>query len=107
MEKKQRVYLILGIVFSLLAIAFALFYYFGAIKFLDNYLALTYVVYFVGLAVMFAGSYVQNNKVAKITLFCQISYFCRKFFDNRKHGELHNERHPFRVWRRADGSRAT
>ena len=70
MEKKQRIYLIFGIVFSLLAIAFALFYYFGAIKFLDNYLALTYVVYFVGLAVMFAGSYVQNNKVAKIILFC-------------------------------------
>lgn len=68
MNGQQKKFLILGIVFSVLAIAFALFYYFDVIRFLDNYLALVYVIYFVGLALMFAGSYVQNNPLARLIL---------------------------------------
>ena len=68
MDSQQKKYLVLGIVFSTLAIAFALIYYFNVIRFLDSYLALVYVIYFVGLALMFAGSYVRNNHFARLVL---------------------------------------
>ena len=69
MDKQQKKSLAFGIVFSVLAIIFAVIYYFNILKFMDSYLALTYVVYFVGLALMFAGSYVQHKVSAKTILW--------------------------------------
>lgn len=46
-----------GIIFSLAAVVFAVLYHFNLIKSLDSFLALTYVAYFVGLALMYNGGY--------------------------------------------------
>ena len=62
MEKAQKRNLILGIVFSFISIAFAVLYYLDAIKFLDSYLALTYIFFFMGMAISFAAVYTSGSK---------------------------------------------
>jgi len=68
LTKKAKNYLATGIVFAVLAILFTLLYYFNAIKSLDLYVAVTYVVYFVGMALFYNGAFCnqQNYKKAKI-----------------------------------------
>ena len=63
MEKAQKKYLILGIVFSFVSIAFAVLYYLDVIKFLDSYLALVYIFFFTGLAINFAAAYIDESKL--------------------------------------------
>ena len=62
MEKAQKRNLILGIVFSFVSIAFAVLYYLDVIKFLDSYLALTYIFFFMGMAISFAAAYTNESK---------------------------------------------
>ena len=62
MEKAPKKYLILGVVFSLISITFAVLYYLDVIKFLDNYLALTYMFFFIGMAINFAAAYLDSPK---------------------------------------------
>lgn len=50
-----------GIFFALVAITFGLVYYFGLIKDLDLLLAVSYVLYFVGLAFVFNGTYCKET----------------------------------------------
>ena len=52
-SKEAKKYVGFGVLFSLLAIAFALLYYFKVIKMLDLYLAVIYVVYFTSIALFY------------------------------------------------------
>ena len=63
MEKAQKRNLILGIVFSFVSIAFAVLYYLDVIKFLDSYLALTYIFFFMGMAIQMPRS--EYHKAGK------------------------------------------
>lgn len=69
MSRKSKKAIIYGSISCLLAIGFALLYYFNIIKTLDSFLSLTYVAYFISLALIFVGSYqkeCQNNKTALV-----------------------------------------
>ena len=55
--KKSKKYLVAVMFFALCAIAFGLIYYFNVIKNLSLLMAVTYIVYFLGLAVFLNGSY--------------------------------------------------
>lgn len=68
MSKKSKKAIIYGSISCLLAIGFALLYYFNIIKTLDSFLSLTYVAYFVSLALIFVGSYqkeCQNTRAER------------------------------------------
>lgn len=62
MEKTQKRFLIWGVVCSFIAITFAVLYYLDVIKFLDNYLALVYIFFFMGMALNFAAAYTDGSK---------------------------------------------
>lgn len=59
--------LIWGLVFCIAAITIVLLYYFHVIKLLELFLCSTYVIYFVGLALLFSGGYndEKHNSFAK------------------------------------------
>lgn len=67
-SKKARNSIIFGSIFGLIAVLFALLNYFHVIKTLDLFLAVTYVSYFVGLALFYLGAYCKekNYKNARI-----------------------------------------
>lgn len=75
--KKAKSYLVFGIIFGILALFFALMYHFNIIKTLDLFLAVTYVVYFAGLTLIYNGAYCKetNKKTSK-----SISYFIGLLF---------------------------
>lgn len=50
-------YACLGVIFCLFAILFAILYFTDSIKYLNLTLAVTYVSYFIGLALMYNGAY--------------------------------------------------
>ncbi len=55
--RKSKRYLLAVVFFALCAIAFGLIYYFNVIKNLSLVMAVSYIVYFLGLAVFLNGSY--------------------------------------------------
>lgn len=62
MEKKSRNTMIMVILFSTIAIIFAILHVVGIIKNLDSYLAMTYMSYFLGLALMYLSTYHKRNE---------------------------------------------
>ena len=77
MEKKSRNTMIMVILFSTIAIIFAILNVVGIVKNLDSYLAMTYMSYFLGLALLYLSTYHKRNEkyvsmyaclVASITL---------------------------------------
>ncbi len=77
MDRVQKKNLIMALVCSAVAIGFSVIYIFHAIKFLDNFLVLTYILFFVGLALMFTGGYQKragNQGFAKLFYF--LSMLC-------------------------------
>jgi len=59
-KAKSQVYMV--IFFSLIAIAVAVLHVVGIIKNLDSYLSMTYMSYFLGLAMMYLGAYHKQKK---------------------------------------------
>ncbi len=57
MSKSARRDLFIGLFFSIMAVGFALLYYFKVIRYLDLYLCVTYLLYLVGLALIYNGVY--------------------------------------------------
>ena len=62
MDRVQKKNLILALVCSAAAIAFSVVYVLHKIKFLDNFLVLVYILFFVGMAFMFTGGYQKYGK---------------------------------------------
>lgn len=62
MTKKARNKVFMVVFFSLIAIAFAILHTVGLIKNLDSYLAMTNMSYFLGLALMYLGSYHKERE---------------------------------------------
>lgn len=71
MERSSKRIIFFGIIFGLLSIFFFLMYYFDVIKLLDKFLSVIYMVYFLGLAIVYAGMYcnLKNHKMAKNILY--------------------------------------
>ncbi len=59
--KKSKKYLIAVMFFALCAIAFGLIYYFNVIKNLSLLMTVPYILYFLGLAFFFNGSYCNET----------------------------------------------
>ncbi|MGN1201494.1 MAG: hypothetical protein ACI4R8_04500 [Candidatus Caccovivens sp.] len=77
LSRGAKKYMIMGIFLSILAISFALLYYFNLIKRLDLFLAVTYITYFVGLALMYNGAYNRTfirNKATVINFILGILF---------------------------------
>lgn len=72
MAKREKTTIFFIVFFSIVAIAFALLYVFGVIKSLDAYLAATYMSYFLGLALMYFGSYQKRKEHFKSMYLCYI-----------------------------------
>lgn len=62
MTKKLRRKVMMVILFSFIAIAFAVVHAVGLIKNLDSYLAMTNMCYFIGIAMMYLGSYHKDKQ---------------------------------------------
>ncbi len=60
--KASKRYLFMGILFGILAIFFALMYYFNVIQTLDLLLSVVYVMYFAGLALVYNGAYCKTHQ---------------------------------------------
>lgn len=58
----------LGIIFCVFAILFVVLYFFDVIKTLDLFLCVTYVTYFIGIALMYNGAYQRAKGFTKSTL---------------------------------------
>ena len=68
MSRKSKKAIIYGSISCLLAIGFALLYYFNIIKTLDSFLSLTYVAYFISLALIGFPTQVKLfNTATKVT----------------------------------------
>ncbi len=65
--KASKRYVVFGIIFSIVAILFAILYCFKIISTMDVFLAVTYVSYFVGIALMYNGGYHRENGHTKAT----------------------------------------
>lgn len=61
MSKSTKRYLIIGLLFCVGAVAFALIYYFKLIKNFNLTLAAVYIGYFVGIGLLFNGSYCKKR----------------------------------------------
>lgn len=61
MQRETKRFLILAIVFSVFAITFALLYHFKVVNYITLYLSVTYVSYFVGIALFYNGAYTRNQ----------------------------------------------
>lgn len=72
--KRSLLYVIF---FSAIAITFGLIYYFGLIKGLNTIMAVSYVIYFVGLALIFNGTYCKETNRPKAKL---INYLAGMIF---------------------------
>lgn len=68
LSKDAKRNIFLGILFGLLAIVFALLYYFNVIKSMEQYLAVIYVIYFVGISLFYTGRFFSetDKKLAKV-----------------------------------------
>ena len=72
MEKKSRNTMLMVIIFSVFAIIFAILHVVGIIKNLDSYLAMTYMSYFLGLAMMYLSTYHKRNEKYTSMYVCLI-----------------------------------
>lgn len=75
MQKASKRYLIMGIIFSLMSILFLVLYHFKFIKTLNLMLTLVYVLFFVGVALLYNGAYLRTlnkNKSTAINFFVSI-----------------------------------
>ncbi|MBP3431900.1 MAG: hypothetical protein J6K39_03505 [Clostridia bacterium] len=63
--KNGKKFMVMGIIFGILTIIFTLLYHFNIIKTFDTYLCATYVVYFVGLALLYNGAYCKEKSSVK------------------------------------------
>lgn len=61
MKSETKRFVLLGILFSIFAITFALLYHFKVINYMSLFLAVTYVSYFVGIALFYNGAYTRNK----------------------------------------------
>ncbi len=61
MSKSARRYLLIGLFFSCAAVVLALLYYFKVIRYLDLYLSVIYIMYLLGLALVFNGVYNRDK----------------------------------------------
>lgn len=61
MQRETRRFLVLAIMFSIFAITFALLYHFKVVNYMTLFLAVTYVSYFVGIALFYNGAYTRNK----------------------------------------------
>lgn len=61
-------YSLMGIIFSLFAIFFAILFYFNLISTMDLMLSVTYVSYFTGLALLYNGAYNRSQAHTKSTI---------------------------------------
>lgn len=73
MDKKAKNSITMAVIFSAFAIIFAILYVVGAVKNLDSYLALTYMTYFLGLALMYVGNYQKLKQHFKSTKICLVA----------------------------------
>ncbi len=73
MEKKSRNTMIMVILFSSFAIVFAILNVVGIIKNLNSYLAMTYMSYFLGLALMYLSTYHKRNEKYTSMYVCLVS----------------------------------
>ena len=60
-KSNTKRYICFGIIFSIFAITFALLYFFKVITTLDLYLAVVYVSYFAGIALLYNGGYSREK----------------------------------------------
>lgn len=67
-DNSVKRYAFMGVVFSLFTILFFLLYYFKLISNMDLYLAVTYVCYFAGLAMLYNGAYNRSLEHTKSTV---------------------------------------
>ncbi len=67
MAQTSKKFLVLGLLFSAFAILFSILYYLNVISTLDLFLSVTYVAYFVGLALLYNGAYNKEKKHKKAT----------------------------------------
>jgi len=70
MSSIAKRYIILGIFFSVFAVAFAILHYFNIIRDMDLMLAVIYVAYFAGVALLYNGAYLRDKSRSKSTGFC-------------------------------------
>ena len=56
LSREAKKYILLGTVFGILSITFALLYHYKVISTLNLFTCVTYVVYFAGLALLYNGS---------------------------------------------------
>lgn len=75
-SKSSKRFIGLGIIFSIFAIFFALLYYFDFISTMDLFLSVTYVAYFVGIALMYNGAYTREHSKTKATALSFIVGAC-------------------------------
>lgn len=75
MSRKSKKAIIYGSISCILAIGFALLYYFNIIKTLDSFLSLTYVAYFISVGLIFVGSYQKECQNRKAELAANIFGF--------------------------------
>lgn len=61
MQRESKRFVILAILFSIFAITFALLYHFKVINYMSLFLSVTYVSYFVGIALFYNGAYTRNK----------------------------------------------
>ena len=69
---KIRRALSFGTLFAIGALTFGLLYYFKAVKYLDIYLAVTYIVYFVGIAFLCNASYCKQKERLTTARICTL-----------------------------------
>ena len=72
MEKKSRNTMIMVILFSVFAIIFAILHVVGIIKNLDSYLAMTYMSYFLGLAMLYLSTYHKRHEKYTSMYICLV-----------------------------------
>ncbi len=73
MNKKTKNQMIMVIFFSVIAIVFAVLHVVGVVKNLDSYLAMTYMSYFLGLAMMYLGAYQKQKERFTSMRWCYIA----------------------------------
>ena len=70
MSSASKKCIFMGIFFSVFAVSFAILHYFNIIRDMDLMLAVIYVAYFAGVALLYNGAYIRERSNSKATLFC-------------------------------------
>ncbi len=77
-KDNSKAFLLMGLVFGVLAVFFTLMHHFNIIKTLDLFLTATYVLYFVGVALLYNGAYckTKNHQTSRILSTVLGALFC-------------------------------